>query len=455
MAVNLYGVMVGIQRAARHMADNGGGSIVNITSIGGINAGAGLMTYRAAKAAVIHLSRSTAIDLAEHSIRVNCIAPAHVATAINTNYDQGQIVRLMQPLQRLAAAERRGGRGHVPRQRPRRADHRRRPAGRRWHHRRAAPDRHEEGHGRAPEGRELRMPGPATAVYSCDDHLDLSAVPPHVWESRLPRAQAERGPRVVERDGRAGVDVRGPGDRTQRHRRRDRRDQEAQRDRSRRDRGRRLPCRHARTPPPGPRPRRSRRVGDLRAARARVSRSTTPRCRRRATRHGTTGRSRSSTPSLLIACACSRSCPATPPRLRRRSSSELRGSGIAARSSTSSASTSATRHGIASGPPPSRRACPSASTSRVGRGPGSAIDSASGSRRPSPRSCRCSSTRRSPRWCSAARSNGIPAARSCWRSRASGGCRTSSPGWISSGKRSATRSRGRSTRHRASCSGAR
>ena len=102
MAVNLYGVMVGIQRAARHMAANGGGSIVNITSIGGINAGAGLMTYRAAKAAVIHLSRSTAIDLAEHSIRVNCIAPAHVATAINTSYDQGRIVRLMQPLQRLA-----------------------------------------------------------------------------------------------------------------------------------------------------------------------------------------------------------------------------------------------------------------------------------------------------------------------------------------------------------------
>ena len=102
MAVNLYGVMIGIQRAARHMASNGGGSIVNITSIGGINAGAGLMNYRAAKAAVIHLSRCTAIDLAEHSIRVNCIAPAHVATAINTNYDQGSIVRLMQPLQRMA-----------------------------------------------------------------------------------------------------------------------------------------------------------------------------------------------------------------------------------------------------------------------------------------------------------------------------------------------------------------
>src|SRR4051812_26122503 len=44
---------------------------------------------------------------------------------------------------------------------------------------------------------------PATGVYSCDDHLDLYAVPPEVWESRLPRAQAERGPRVATRDGKS------------------------------------------------------------------------------------------------------------------------------------------------------------------------------------------------------------------------------------------------------------
>ena len=42
---------------------------------------------------------------------------------------------------------------------------------------------------------------PATAIYSCDDHLDLRAVPPELWQSRLPRALAERGPRVVSRDG--------------------------------------------------------------------------------------------------------------------------------------------------------------------------------------------------------------------------------------------------------------
>jgi len=42
---------------------------------------------------------------------------------------------------------------------------------------------------------------PATALYSCDDHLDLRAVPPELWQARLPHALAERGPRVVARDG--------------------------------------------------------------------------------------------------------------------------------------------------------------------------------------------------------------------------------------------------------------
>jgi NAD(P)-dependent dehydrogenase (short-subunit alcohol dehydrogenase family) len=100
IAVNVYGVMVGTQRAARHMAEHGGGAIVNTTSIGGINAGAGVMSYRASKAAVIHFTRSVAIELAAASIRVNCIAPAHIPTAINATFDQAAIIRAMQPLQR-------------------------------------------------------------------------------------------------------------------------------------------------------------------------------------------------------------------------------------------------------------------------------------------------------------------------------------------------------------------
>src|SRR5436190_3751702 len=101
MAVNLLGVIVGTQRAARYMATNGGGTIINVTSIAGINAGAGFTSYRAAKAAVVHLTKSSAIELAEDRIRVNCIAPAHIETPINSSlYEVSEIVRLMQPLQR-------------------------------------------------------------------------------------------------------------------------------------------------------------------------------------------------------------------------------------------------------------------------------------------------------------------------------------------------------------------
>jgi NAD(P)-dependent dehydrogenase (short-subunit alcohol dehydrogenase family) len=99
MAVNLFGVMVCSQRAARHMAKHGGGSIINNSSIGGISAGGGVMTYRAAKAAVNHFSKCIAIELAPHGIRVNCIAPGHIATEM-TPYDMGTVMRLTQPLRR-------------------------------------------------------------------------------------------------------------------------------------------------------------------------------------------------------------------------------------------------------------------------------------------------------------------------------------------------------------------
>ena len=58
------------------MAEAGGGSIINVSSIGGIQAGGGVMTYRASKAAVIQFTKSAAIELAYYEIRVNAIAPA-------------------------------------------------------------------------------------------------------------------------------------------------------------------------------------------------------------------------------------------------------------------------------------------------------------------------------------------------------------------------------------------
>jgi NAD(P)-dependent dehydrogenase (short-subunit alcohol dehydrogenase family) len=83
MAVNLRGVMAGTRDAARQMREAGtGGSIINITSIGGILAGGGVLTYRASKAAVIQFTKSAALELAHYEIRVNAIAPGNIRTAI-------------------------------------------------------------------------------------------------------------------------------------------------------------------------------------------------------------------------------------------------------------------------------------------------------------------------------------------------------------------------------------
>ena len=82
MSINVLGVMLGTRAAARHMAAHDGGAIINVASIGGLQAGGGVMTYRASKAAVIHFSKSVAIELAPLGISVNCIAPGGIPTPI-------------------------------------------------------------------------------------------------------------------------------------------------------------------------------------------------------------------------------------------------------------------------------------------------------------------------------------------------------------------------------------
>jgi NAD(P)-dependent dehydrogenase (short-subunit alcohol dehydrogenase family) len=82
MSVNVLGVMAGTRDAARQMATSGGGSIINMSSIGGIQAGGGVMTYRASKAAVIMFTKSAAIELAQYEVRVNAIAPGNIPTPL-------------------------------------------------------------------------------------------------------------------------------------------------------------------------------------------------------------------------------------------------------------------------------------------------------------------------------------------------------------------------------------
>ena len=80
MGVNVLGTMLGTQIAARHMAANGGGAVVNISSISGVRAGFGFPVYRASKAAVLNFTRSAASELGKHLVRVNCICPGNIPT---------------------------------------------------------------------------------------------------------------------------------------------------------------------------------------------------------------------------------------------------------------------------------------------------------------------------------------------------------------------------------------
>ena len=75
MAVNLLGVMAGTRDAARRMAAAGGGSIINVVAVGEGDPA----TYRACKAAVVQFTRSAAIELAPHKVRVNAIAPGGIS----------------------------------------------------------------------------------------------------------------------------------------------------------------------------------------------------------------------------------------------------------------------------------------------------------------------------------------------------------------------------------------
>jgi NAD(P)-dependent dehydrogenase (short-subunit alcohol dehydrogenase family) len=102
MAVNLYGVMVGTQRAARYMVEHGGGSIINTTSIAALRPGGGVMSYRVSKAGVVLFTQSMAIELGAHGVRVNCIAPGLIQTPMTT-YDMEPVIRQMQPLRRKGA----------------------------------------------------------------------------------------------------------------------------------------------------------------------------------------------------------------------------------------------------------------------------------------------------------------------------------------------------------------
>lgn len=83
--VNLTGVFRSCQAEGRAMIRNGGGSIVNLGSISGriANRGIDQVHYNATKAAVVHLSRSLAVEWVDEGVRVNALSPGLVRTALS------------------------------------------------------------------------------------------------------------------------------------------------------------------------------------------------------------------------------------------------------------------------------------------------------------------------------------------------------------------------------------
>jgi NAD(P)-dependent dehydrogenase (short-subunit alcohol dehydrogenase family) len=82
LAVNLTGTFLGIKYAVPVMREQGGGAIVNTASISGLAGDYGLAAYNAAKAGVVNLTRTAALELARYRVRVNCICPGGVDTPL-------------------------------------------------------------------------------------------------------------------------------------------------------------------------------------------------------------------------------------------------------------------------------------------------------------------------------------------------------------------------------------
>lgn len=106
---NLKGMFVVAQAVARGMKDAGiAGSIINVASILGLRQAGAVLPYAVSKAGVIQMTKSMALEVARHGIRVNALAPGYLATDLNRDFfdsapGQAMINRI--PMRRLGNPE--------------------------------------------------------------------------------------------------------------------------------------------------------------------------------------------------------------------------------------------------------------------------------------------------------------------------------------------------------------
>jgi NAD(P)-dependent dehydrogenase (short-subunit alcohol dehydrogenase family) len=106
MDIDLRGVLLGTKHAVRAMLDSGaGGAIVNWSSIGGLNASPFTGVYSAAKAGVISVTRTAAVEYADKGIRANCVCPGYVKTeGMGATLDHYPGAAELTPMKRLGQA---------------------------------------------------------------------------------------------------------------------------------------------------------------------------------------------------------------------------------------------------------------------------------------------------------------------------------------------------------------
>jgi 3alpha(or 20beta)-hydroxysteroid dehydrogenase len=105
LAVNVKGVWLGMKLVAPAIAARGGGAIVNTASIGGLRGTPNLVAYTASKHAVIGLTRTGALELIRHGVRVNAICPSPIETPMVRALEEGFRARDARGArERLAAA---------------------------------------------------------------------------------------------------------------------------------------------------------------------------------------------------------------------------------------------------------------------------------------------------------------------------------------------------------------
>jgi NAD(P)-dependent dehydrogenase (short-subunit alcohol dehydrogenase family) len=89
MEVDLRGVFLGTKHAIRTLLEGGnGGSIVNWSSLGGLNASLATSVYSAAKAGVISITKAAAVEYGGRGIRVNCLCPGFIYTEMSAGAEK-------------------------------------------------------------------------------------------------------------------------------------------------------------------------------------------------------------------------------------------------------------------------------------------------------------------------------------------------------------------------------